>query len=412
MENKYQVITGGKLINGKKEEIVEDAVVIIKNKCIFDVGKKEDINIPSGDNVKEYNVNGKIIMPGLIDTHTHLQLVPDENELDVLQKSVPYKTLQARKNAVATIEGGFTTIRDLGAEHLVDLAVRDFVNNGLSKGPRILASGYKVIPTGADFRIYPKRVSIEGRKTMDSPAEIRREVRKLVALGVDQIKVMTSGRTFSKSSSPDSQTFTLKEIKAAVEEAHNHGKKVSAHAHGSKGVKLALKAGCDTIEHGTELDNEDIEYMIENDVFLIPTFSYGKRVEELKENSGLPSYIIKKALNSREKRLDSFRRAFKAGVKIAMGSDAGMPFVYHGTNAFELTEFVMAGMSNLDAVVTATGNAARALGIEQKTGTIERGKLADIIIVDGDPLKDINVLTEKENIQYIFKEGKVVMNRD
>lgn len=412
MSDSYQIIKGGKLIYGSDKEPLNDAVIVIKNNKIVDIGRKEEINLPSGENVKIYDAKDKTIMPGLIDAHTHLQLVPDENELDVLQKTTPYKTLQTRCNAVSTLKAGFTTVRDLGAENLVDLAVRDAVNDGLSLGPRILASGYKVIPTGADFQIYPPRVSIEGRETMDSPAEIRKHIRKLVAMGVDQIKVMTSGRTFRKSSSPDAQTFSLEEMKTAVDEAHNHSKKVSAHAHGSKGVKLALKSGCDTIEHGTELDREDIEFMIDNDIFLIPTFSYGKKVERLKSKSGLPNYIIKKTLKSRNKRLDSFKKALDAGVKIAMGSDSGMPFVYHGTNAFELTEFINAGMSEFDAIITATSNAASALGIEEKTGSIEKGKLADIILVKGDPLEDISVLTERDNIKTIFKEGKIVYNRN
>lgn len=410
MADNYQIIKGGKLIYGLDKEPLNNAYVVIKNDKIVETGRKEEVNLPSGENVKIYDAKNKTIMPGLIDTHTHLQLVPEENELDVLQKTIPYKTLQTRFNAVSTLKAGFTTIRDLGAENLVDLAVRDAINDDLSLGPRILASGYKVIPTGADFQIYPPRVSIDGRKTMDSPAEIRKHVRKLVAMGVDQIKVMTSGRTFRKSSSPDAQTFSLEEMKTAVDEAHNHDKKVSAHAHGSKGVKLALEAGCDTIEHGTELDCEDIEFMIENNIFLIPTFSYGKKVEKLKKKSGLPNYIIEKTLKSRKKRLDSFRRAIEAGVKVAMGSDSGMPFVYHGTNAFELTEFIKAGMNSFEAIITATSNAAAALGIEEKTGTIEKGKLADIIVVKGDPLDDINVLTERENIKFVFKEGEIVFN--
>ena len=409
MTAEYRVISGGRLIDGTGRGVIDQAVVVIKDEKIIDVGKKGEVELPSGENVEYLNAEGKTIMPGLIDAHTHLQLVPDESEIDVLQKSVPYKTLQTERNAQATLEAGFTTVRDLGAEHLVDLAVRDAIRDGISQGPRVLASGYKVIPTGADFRIYPSRINIEGRKTMDSPAEIRQAVRELVALGVDQIKVMTSGRTFRKSSSPDAQSFSFEEIKTAVDEAHNHGKKVSAHAHGSKGVKLALKAGCDTIEHGTELDLEDIEYMIENDIFLIPTFTYGRKVKELRDKSGLPPYIIDKALKSREKRLDSFDRARQAGVKIAMGSDAGMPFVYHGGNAFELKEFVAAGMSEKEAVVSATGGAAVSLGIDDQTGTIEADKLADVLIVDGDPLEEIGVLTDRDRIETVLKEGVVVV---
>lgn len=406
-ENKYKVIYAGHLIDGNGNNI-EDAVIVIKDNMITKIGLKTEVEIPDKDNTLFIHAENKYVLPGLIDAHTHIQLNQGEGELELISEPVPYQTVKAQSNAKRTLLAGYTTIRDLGAENLIDLGIRDGINNGFIEGPRMIVSGYKVIPTGADFIVYPPSVVITSRHTMDSPAEIRRAIRELATLGVDLIKVMTSGRTFRKSSSPDSQTYTNEEMETAVFEAHNLGLKVSAHAHGKKGVKLALQSGCDTLEHGTELEDVDIEYMLENDVFLIPTFSYSGRILELGDKCPLPDYIIKKALNSRKKRLDSFQRAYKAGVKIAAGSDAGMPMVDHGTNARELVEFVKAGMGEMEALDAATRIAAEALGLEDKVGTVSEGKLADIIIVKENPLENIKTLINQENIMMIIKDGDII----
>ena len=412
MADKKIIIRGAKLVDLETGEIIEDSIIIIEDKKIIAAGSSDDIERPKKADSVRIDASGRTVLPGLIDTHTHLQLVPEENEFDLLKKSVPLKAIQAASNAKKTLEAGFTTIRDLGAEHLVDLAVRDAIAGGFAPGPRVLASGYKIAPTGADFRIYPPEVKISGQHTMDSTAEIRKAVRELIGLGVDQIKIMTSGRTFRKSSSPNAKVYSLEEVRTAVEIAHDNGLKVSAHAHGAAGVKLALEAGCDTIEHGTVLDEADIEFMLENNIYLIPTFSYSGNLKRLKGDSGLPDYSVTKALSSREKRLESFYSAYQAGVKIAMGSDSGMPFVPHGSNAIEITEMVKAGMTNLDALKSATIDAAGALGIEEKTGSIKPGKEADLIIVDGDPVTDIDVLTEITNIKLVIKAGEPVIKRD
>ncbi len=409
--NDVKVFVGGRLIDGLGNDPIEESVVILKNNLISFVGKMGDIELPSSEEAKIYNIRGKTIMPGLIDTHTHIQLYKNENEFDLVRQTVPLKTLKAASNAYTTLEAGFTTIRDLGAENLVDLGVRDAINEGIAVGPRILASGYKIMPTGADFAIYPPEVSIYGNNTMDSPAEVRKAVRTLLAMGVDVIKLMTSGRTFKKSSSPDSYALTLEEARVAVDEAHNQNVKVSAHAHGSKGVKIALKAGCDTLEHGTMLDDDDVEFMAKNNVYLIPTFSYGKHVESLGDKSGLPPYSIEKGIRSRRNRLKSFSKALKAGVPIAMGSDAGMPYAYHGNNAFEIEQLVAAGMSPKQALVASTSGAADALGLADSLGSVEKDKLADILVLDKNPLEDIRVLQDKAAILAVIKDGDIVIDR-
>jgi imidazolonepropionase-like amidohydrolase len=187
--------------------------------------------------------------------------------------------------------------------------------------------------------------------------------------------------------------------------------KLAAHVHGKKGVKIALQAGCDSLEHGTILDDDDIKVMLENSIFLVPTFSYGKHVEELGDKTGLPDFAVEKAINSRKYRLKSFKKALKNKVKIAMGSDAGMPFVYHGESAFELVAMVEAGMTPMQAIVSMTSSGAELLGIDDKVGIISEDKIADIVIVDKNPLEDISILQKKKNILAVFKEGNIIINR-
>ncbi len=408
-QKKLLVLSGGKVIDGLGSE-PQLSTLLIEGKRIKKI-------YPSGKTPKLprdarfLDISGLTILPGLIDTHTHICMTKGDTELSNLKETVPFKTLKAYKNAEKTLKAGFTTIRDLGADHLIDLAVRDAIRSNIIKGPRMFASGFRILSTGADYLVYPPQIAFSERFTMDSPDEVRKAVRILLAQGVDVIKILTSGRTFRETSSPDAYALSFEEAKVAVEEAHNQGIPVSCHAHGSKGVKIALAAGCDTLEHGTSLDDKDIETMLRNHVFLIPTFSYGKHVEEQGPGCGLPPVIIEKALASRRNRLKSFRRALKAGVRYAMGSDAGMPFTDHGTNAFELSALVEAGLTSMQAIMACTSYAAECLGINKDIGSIEEEKIADIIVVKGDPLKDITLLQDIEKILYVIKEGIVEVER-
>lgn len=408
--NDIKVIFGGTLIDGTGAKPIENTVILIKGEKIDEITDVNSFSEPK-EALYIFDARNKFILPGFIDCHTHIQLSEKQSELQIIKESVSLKTLRAASNAKKTVEAGFTSIRDVGAENLIDVGLRDAINEGLIVGPRMFVSGYKIMPTGADFPLYPPEVQIYGRETMDSPDEVRKAVRTLLARGVDIIKLMVTGRTFRKTSSPNSYALTLEEAKVAVCEAHNQNKKVAAHAHGSKGVKIALQAGCDSLEHGTILDNDDIELMRKNDIFLVPTLSYGTHVEELGDKSGLPDFIIKKAIDGLHHRLKSFEKALKAEVRIAMGSDAGMPFINHGENAFELTTMVKAGMTPMQAILSMTSSGAELLGIANEVGIISEGKIADIVIVGKNPLEDISILQKKKNILAVLKEGETIINR-
>ncbi|MCF7935947.1 MAG: amidohydrolase family protein [Synergistales bacterium] len=401
-------IRADRFYDGRAHTATEGGALLVEDGRILEI-RPGDAAIPEGFRVVD--APGTTVMPGLIDTHTHVQLSRGRGELEQLTEGVPCKTLRCAANARELLEAGFTTVRDLGAEDGVDIALRDAVADGLVPGPRMLVSGYKIMPTGADFPVYPPHLAVAERHTMDSPDEVRKAVRTLLAMGVDVIKLMTSGRTFRKSSSPDAYALNLEEARTAVEEAHNQNVPVSCHAHGSRGVKVALQAGCDTLEHGTVLDDEDIRTMLDQGTILVPTLSYGKRMEQYGPSSGLPGYAVEKAVRSRRRRLASLKKALEAGVTVAMGSDSGMPFIPNGENAYELEALQEAGMPLAQVLRSATSTAASTIGLGDETGALREGLRADILVVRGNPFDDLRLLQDRSAILAVYKEGVLAAGR-
>lgn len=386
--------------------------VVIEDDKIASVGPANELLIPETADVLDGT--GKFLMPGLIDSHVHITGSGDPDRLKRMKELVPHAAIRASLNAKATLEAGFTAIRDAGAAFLVDVALKQAVNEGLVPGPRmqVACRGLSITGGHGDTRNgWPPEIEFKGRYVVDSPDEARRAAREQLRDGADHIKLHATGGVMSEGDVPTARGLTLEEMKAAIEEAHNVGKKAMAHAQGSTGIKNAILAGISSIEHGFYLTDEIIELMLKKDVFLVPTLSAVHHIVERGVEAGIPEYGVRKAKEAQEAHLQSFAKAYRAGVKIAMGTDAATPFNYHGKNALELELMVKAGMKPIDALLSATKMGAELMGWGDKLGKVKPGFWADLILVDGDPLADIKILQDTSKISVVIKAGKIVVDR-
>lgn len=400
------------LFDATDGRVRRDAVVVVDGEEITAVGREGEVLIPEGDSVTCYDLAGKFLMPGLIDSHIHITGDGDPSVMHHLQETVPMNAIKAAQNARRTLEAGFTTIRDAGGDWGVDIAVRDAVDRGLIPGPRMKVSGKVLSITGGHGdHFFPDEIQFKGRYVVDSPDEARKAAREQIRAGADLIKVCATGGVMSDKDSPTSRGMTVEEMRAAIEEAHNVGNQTLAHAQGSTGIMNAVEAGIDSIEHGFYLTDQIIEEMIKRDVFLVPTLVAVHQIVVNGLAAGIPEYGVRKAKQHRTAHVESFRRALAAGVKIAMGTDAATPFNYHGRNALELELMVKAGMTPVQALLAVTKMGAELIGWKDKLGTVEGGKWADLIVVDGDPLRDIACLQDHDRIKLVMKGGRVEANR-
>ncbi len=400
-------IKARKLIDGTGGKPLEQAVVTIKDGVIFSVGREESTKIPSDANVLD--ASEQTLMPGLIDTHVHLFWV-DTEEFDIYVgtiKSPPSLiALYAYKNALKCLKAGFTTLRDLGSANFQNCEASSLgkaIELGHLDGPRILAAGW-VGSTAGHLDMAPYMLNLYKRpETADGVEAVRKLTRKLLREGVDLIKISSTGGVGDLVGGAGWSNYTLEEVEDIVNEAHSVGKKVATHAHGGEGLRDAILGGVDTVEHGRFLDDEIIRMMIERDVILVPTLSayYGWRTDATYEGT---DDLLKRSITS-------FRKAHEAGVKIATGTDSGPPPIRHGNNAFEIELLVRHGMSEMEAIVASTKTAAEALGLERQIGTVEKGKVADLIIVKTDPLEDIKVLRDVRNIDKVIVKGRILVDR-
>jgi imidazolonepropionase-like amidohydrolase len=404
-----KAIIGARLIDGTGKTPVDEAVVLIKDKLILEVST--GIDVPKDAEI--INAEGKTLLPGLIDSHVHICSNGDPNIMSSLSYRKGMMQLFGYRNGVSDLESGFTTIRDMGAPFDFGLSLRDAVRNGVVKGPRILACGNIISMTGghADFHL-PSGVSYEGMSRLaDGEADCRKAAREQLRSGADFIKICSSGGVMSPTDPVDTPQFTVEEIKAITYEAACVGRRVASHAHGATGIKNAVEAGVTTIEHGSLIDEGAMKMLKEAEGFLVPTLVAGWNIVEHGLESGIPKYAVDKADEIAHEVRKNAYKAYKMGVNVAVGTDAGTPFNRHGNNAQEIIHFVDAGWKPMEAVVAATKMGSMCLGLEKLIGTVEKGKLADLILVDGDPLKDIKVLGDKENIKLVMKEGTVEVNR-
>ena len=406
-------IKGGRVIDGSGTEPLENGVVLIEGKEIAGVGRQEELDIPPDAEVLD--ATGKTVMPGLIDAHVHITMT----EFDIQRMlTTPfsltfYETIQ---NMQATLEAGVTTARDASG---ADLGVKLAVERGLIAGPRLIISvgmlsqtgghGDDYMPLGVEvplMPLYPGRPDL----ICDGPAEARRATRLAIRAGADVIKIASSGGVLSPTTEPDVAQFRMDELHAIVEEAHAAHKRVMSHAQSKSGIFNALKAGVESIEHGIYVDDECIELMLAQGSYLVPTLYAPAAVLELAERTGrMPEWGLRKTRQVIEVHRENISRAAEAGVKIVMGTDSGIDG--HGSNARELTMLTQAGLTPMQAIVASTQTAAECLALGDKIGTLETGKLADLLIVDGDPLTDIKVLEDKTRLKVVMKDGQIVIDR-
>jgi imidazolonepropionase-like amidohydrolase len=350
------------------------------------------------------------VLPGLIDLHTHL--VGDISSADVnapLSSSAARDALMGVAHARATLQAGFTTVRDVGTYRaFVDVALRNAINAGQVEGPRMYVAGaYVTVPGGGgEVTGLPDALKVPEemrRGVARGPAEVRQRVRELLAGGADFIKVIATGAVFTSGTTPSKPEFTEEEIRAAVEEAAKAGTFVAAHAHGAEGIKNAVRAGERTIEHGSYLDDEGIQLMLQHGTWLVADIYNGDYTEEIGTRDGWPEEIMRKNRETTDIQRQNFAKAVKAGVRIAFGTDAG---IYpHGDNAKQFPYMVKYGLSPLDAIRSATISAAASLGRSQELGSIAPGKFADLVAIDGDPIADINRMM---HVAGVVKEGELV----
>jgi imidazolonepropionase-like amidohydrolase len=378
---------------------LERATVVVDGDRIAAVGPDSRVKIPRRSRVIEGR--GRALLPGLIDCHVHYCLDASPDTIRTLEQDDPTVTaIKAVAHARATLEAGVTTVRDIGSRGHISISVARAIKAGVIPGPRTLNAGLVIcMPGGHAWFI--------GRQA-DGPDEIVKAVREQVRAGADVIKFIATGGVLTPGTSPGAAQLTPEELQAGVKEAVRAGRRVAAHAHGAEGMKNALRAGVHSIEHGTLLDDEALDLFRERRTFLVPTLSAIQSGFEHGKTGGMQDDALEKCAGMAEAQRKSFRKAVRAGVRIAMGTDAGTPLNPHGRNAQELRRMVQFGMTAMQAIEAATRSAATLLGLEQEIGTVEAGKQADLLVVNGNPLDDIALLETPARLECVIQGGKIV----
>jgi imidazolonepropionase-like amidohydrolase len=394
------LVRTGHLLDVKTGAEPAAQTIIITGDRITGIAPTASTAKQSGD--AEIDLTRYTVMPGLIDVHTHLTMTTNFDPYFELSMTPAKEAILGVENAKVTLEAGFTTVRNVGANDYTDVALRDEINAGHIPGPHMQVSGPALGITGGhmDENLLPYEYHVHGQAVADGIPAVQHQVRENIKYGADLIKIGATGGVLSKGDDPQASQYTLEEMQAIVADAHRLGRKVAAHAHGAQGILWASEAGVDSIEHGSYLNDEGIAMMKKHGTYLVPT---AYLIDWVQQYGKLPPLYQQKMKDVSAVEKQNAIKAIKAGVKVALGTDAA---VYpHGLNAHEVDVYVnQFGMSPLAGIQTGTINAADLMGWTDRVGAIEPGKWADIIAIDGDPLKDVKIL---QHVNFVMKSGVV-----
>ncbi len=400
--------TNARLIDAAGGPPRDNMAVIVVGERIGWVGQSDEAQAP--ENTSVIDVGGKTLMPGMIDVHMHICQGTAPNPIAEYTETIPFVAIRGAAQARAVLDSGFTTIRNLGALGYSDVAVKEAINQGIVQGPRLVVSGEMVMTEGSGERGYMRpEVSIPESGIFVGAEGARRAVRNQVYNGADVIKLIASGRVGSNAySMPWDTEMTQEEMEAICDEAHRWGKKVAAHAYSAASVTACVLAGVDSIEHGAMMDEPTIALMAERGVALVPTMTAFHTYLTPGAEERYPAYRLARGRPMAQRQRDHFQRYLEYGLTIATGSDGPRPGSLPGSSALETRLMVDAGMTTMQAIQATTRNAAKVLGLDDDLGTVEEGKLADLIVVDGDPSEDIDLLQDRERIHTVMKGGDIV----
>lgn len=397
------VITADRMIDVANGKVVKQAAIIVNDNIITASGRLKDLTVPN--EATRIDLGNATLMPGLMDMHVHLTSDATRHGYKRLEVSLPRAAITGVKHAKATLDAGFTTVRNVGAPGFADVALRDAINAGDVVGPRMFVAGPSLGVTGGhcDSNLLPYEYDNYSEGVADGPWEVRKKVRRNIKYGATVIKFCATGGVLSKGTKVGAQQYTFEEMKALIDEAHLRGLTVATHAHGTNGIKAAIKAGVDSVEHVSLLDDEAIDLAKKNGTY----FSMDIYVTEYILGEGEKAGILEESLNKErivgKTQRENFEKAVKAGVNMVFGSDAG---VYpHGDNPKQFARMVKFGMTPIQAIQAATINPARLLKQEATLGSLEKGKLADIVAVPGNPLDDMSLM---EKVGFVMKDGQIV----
>jgi len=393
MGNKTVLFKGATLIDGTGSDPLKKAFLLVDEGRIRLAGSEACCEVPEADEVVD--LSGKYLLPGLMNCHTHVVMdpVPDMQAFAREQTPVTH-AVRGVRNLKTLLRSGTTFIRDMGAPHAVDLDLKKCMKEGLFQGPDMYCSGRMITMTGGHGWMF-------GREA-DGVNDVRKAAREQLKAGVDVVKIMATGGVLTPGVEPGSPQLTEEEIRAAVEEAHKAGRKVATHAQGTTGIKNAVRAGVDSVEHGCFLDEEAVDLMLEKGVYLVPTLAAVYFIVEYGVENGIPSYAVEKCKRVIDSHFESFRMARNSGVRIACGTDASTPFNGFEKTGTELVLMAKAGMDPMETLVSATRVSSELIGCNEDYGTLEKGKFADMLVLGSNPLENLEELLKPEKV---YKKG-------